>query len=677
MNVALPPRACRALAVFVFAAPLAPPALAAQTADVLDEVVIRASKHASLTTDVAASTSVVEGETLAALQANSLADVVEGLPNVRFEGGPRANGELPQIRGLGGSRVVVLIDGARQSFLNARKGSLFMTPYLVERVEVIRGPMSALYGSGALGGVLSIETRSASDLLAPERNIGGFAHAGYESASNARVVAGGLALAAQRLDLLVGASSRQSDDLKLGDGSRLPYSATDSDNMLLRARWGVTETQSLEAAYERFRESGLSPILPDAVISRTNVVADRDTARDTATLRYRLRARDSALWDLSVVAYRNELEVFERRFDGQIESERLRTVGLDLFNRIRFTTGALRHTWIVGAEYYEDTYRGVLNGARKPAFPDGDGRAWGLYLQDELLLDDAGRIALIPGLRYDSYRLRGAAFPGRDNQDSESSAKIAARWRISDALTTFASWGQGFNKPLLQDIYRSGAHFPVRLAPPPPIFNFFVPNPQLRAERANSWEAGLRYDRPLAEGGDWRIAGELTYFETKASDFINLQVNLPPVNTTVLQNLDRVTIDGLETVLRLEHPRWRAALQYGQTRADVVSTGAPLRDVPGDTWTAEVGWRIPALAMRLGWRLVYAQAQNRVPNPADAVPGYAVNDLYAVWQPDVRWLRRLDLQLRVNNLFDRRYQPAGHRIVEVGRDVRFSVSLQP
>jgi hemoglobin/transferrin/lactoferrin receptor protein len=673
------PSAIAAAAAVLASLGLADPAVAASATDpaeVLEEVVVTATKHGSPPRDVAASVSVVEGEALRNLQGNSLGDVLTGLPNVRMEGGPRANGELPQIRGLGGSRVIVLVDGARQSFLNARKGGIFLNPDLVKRVEVIRGPMSSLYGSGALGGVLTVETKRAADVLAPGQTFGGFATAGYESARDARVLTGGLAATLGGLDLMLAASDRGSENLELSDGSTLPFSAADSRDIALTAAWSPAGGHSLTAGYDRYRESGLSPVLPDAVIGGANVIADRDTLRDTAHIRYRFRPEGNAAIDFTTVVYRNELEVIERRLDGQNEAERLATVGFDVYNRARFATGPLQHTLIVGAEYFEDEFRGTLNGGRKPAFPDGDGSAWGIYLQDEVAFGTDGRYALIPGLRYDAYKLSGDAFSAR-NEDSETSAKLAARWRATDALTLFGSWAEGFNKPLLQDIYRTGPHFPVRVSPPPPIFNFFVPNPSLRAERAETWEIGARHALIQGAPADVRVSSELVYFQTRADDFISLQVNAPPVNTTLLQNLDRVELKGLEASVRVDHPRVWASLAYGQTRGDVVSAGRPLRDVPGDTWTADVGVRVAPLDATVGWRLIYSEAQDRAPTPAETAASYAVSDLYVAWQPKVRWARGLDLRVRVNNLFDRQYQPAGHRIAEVGRDLRLTISVQP
>ncbi len=85
----------------------------------------------------------------------------------------------------------------------------------------------------------------------------------------------------------------------------------------------------------------------------------------------------------------------------------------------------MQHTSIVGAECCEEQSRGFLNGGRKPALPNGEGSAWGVYIQDEIVVGTDGRLALIPGLRHDAYGLSGDAFSAR-NEHTETSAKFAA-----------------------------------------------------------------------------------------------------------------------------------------------------------------------------------------------------------------------------------------------------------
>src|SRR6185295_9578396 len=111
-------------------------------------------------------------------------DLVKDMPNVDFGGGPRRTGETPQIRGLGGQDVLILIDGVRQSWTSGHDGRFFLDPNLLVGVEVVKGPASALYGSGPLGGVMAFRTANASDLLDPGATAGLRATLGYQDVND-------------------------------------------------------------------------------------------------------------------------------------------------------------------------------------------------------------------------------------------------------------------------------------------------------------------------------------------------------------------------------------------------------------------------------------------------------------------------------------------------------------
>lgn len=108
--------------------------------------------------------SVVTRADLDTLAPSSVSDALRDVAGLDFAGGPRRTGETPSLRGLSGQNVLILLDGARQSFSSAHDGRFFLDPDLIGTVEVVKGPASALYGSGAVGGVLAFESVNASDL---------------------------------------------------------------------------------------------------------------------------------------------------------------------------------------------------------------------------------------------------------------------------------------------------------------------------------------------------------------------------------------------------------------------------------------------------------------------------------------------------------------------------------
>jgi hemoglobin/transferrin/lactoferrin receptor protein len=101
--------------------------------------------HAELDQDGAGPVDVVDGERLERLQAQSFDDILRDLPGVTTLGGPRGAAELPQIRGLGSDRIIIRQDGTRQNFQSGHKGRVLVNPVLIKRVEVVKGPSSALF----------------------------------------------------------------------------------------------------------------------------------------------------------------------------------------------------------------------------------------------------------------------------------------------------------------------------------------------------------------------------------------------------------------------------------------------------------------------------------------------------------------------------------------------------
>ncbi|MFO7640682.1 MAG: TonB-dependent receptor plug domain-containing protein [Candidatus Competibacteraceae bacterium] len=141
---------------------------------------VTATKTAHDPFAVAESVSIVDREDIESTQAANLADLLGDLPNVDVAGGPRAIGQRVVIRGLSDSRILFAIDGARQNYNRAHESRIFLDPELFKRVEVLRGPASALWGSGALGGVVSFTTVDAADFLAPGQTFGARLKGGYQ-----------------------------------------------------------------------------------------------------------------------------------------------------------------------------------------------------------------------------------------------------------------------------------------------------------------------------------------------------------------------------------------------------------------------------------------------------------------------------------------------------------------
>src|SRR5210317_84036 len=140
------------------------------TDDTLDQIVV-ANKAERSVRDVAANVTVLSQDDLAVELAASMADALRYTPGIDYEGaGTRFGAEGINIRGIGGNRVAILVDGVpladqfdTGSFSNATRD--FIDAGLVQDIEVLHGPASALYGSSAIGGVVAVSTPDPSDIV--------------------------------------------------------------------------------------------------------------------------------------------------------------------------------------------------------------------------------------------------------------------------------------------------------------------------------------------------------------------------------------------------------------------------------------------------------------------------------------------------------------------------------
>ena len=138
----------------------------------LDRMVISAGTE-KVAIDTPQAVSTLDQDDIDQIQATTIGDLLEAMPDVNVQGGVGQLGQGFNIRGLGtaigdsDNRILLTVDGVTKFYEQYRMGALFSEPELYKRVEVLRGPASStLYGAGALAGVINFTTKDASDFLA-------------------------------------------------------------------------------------------------------------------------------------------------------------------------------------------------------------------------------------------------------------------------------------------------------------------------------------------------------------------------------------------------------------------------------------------------------------------------------------------------------------------------------
>lgn len=656
---------------------------------------------------------VVGRDDLELLAASTIADALRDVPGLDFAGGPRRTGELPSLRGLSGQNVLILLDGARQSFTSAHDGRFFVDPELVGTVEVVRGPASSLYGSGAVGGVLAFESVDADDLLREGETWGARARLGYQSVNDERLASVTGFTQQGGFDGLASFGIRQSGDIALGSGLDLP-SDDDIQTALVKGNYDLTDALRIEGSWQRFANTAIEPNNGQGTLGTGDGVLDRTVEKDIITDTFRFGARFNPqrndLIDLWATVYQTVSEVDE--FDATVPRSTIReieTTGVSARNASQFMLGPVDTTLTIGGDWYSDEQTGIddqtADGTRG-GVPNGESEFTGAFAQIEAVVDTpAGELLLIPGVRYDEFESSSSIAPGVTNSSDAVSPRFAASFEPAGAdwMRVFGSYSEGFRAPSINELYLDGVHFSV---PHPVLFNprigsfvfvpnNFIPNPDLVPENTETVEFGVGFDfADLVFNGD-RLQAKVSYFETSADDLINLTVNAAPDATCFAPpffqpctfgssesaNVDRAELDGWEGELEYDSDRWFARATFASINGTDLSDGSDLGSLTPDRLALNLGVKVPEWRARFGTRLQVADDfQRRTADGAGAFSiaeerdGYAVFDLHASWNPAFAPDLRIDAG--IDNLFDEDYDRVFEGVSEPGRNFKIAASYQ-
>jgi iron complex outermembrane receptor protein len=392
---------------------------------------------------------VLGGGDLQASKAASLGETISALPGVRNYSTGSGIGK-PVIRGLSSNRVLVLADGQR---LESQQWGDEHGPNIeagdADRVEVIRGPASVLYGSDAIGGVVNVVTRPLPDAVSRPTFIGGSAEAAFST--NARQPDGALMVegASGAVGFRALASGRRSDDIRtpVGPLANSGNRALNGTGALgYKGGWG-----SMTATYSRRDE---------------RIEIHEDPAEDPAATPFQRIGSDRARLDLHLPVGASHLDVdvgYERNRRREFEAEGATDVALGLLSRT-YTAGVRLHHppigrlgGIVGAQVMRNDFQKF---GEESLIPDNAYDNAGLFAFEQI---ETGRFDFTFGARYDYRRL--------DVESDEDLGVVAQRrtynsvtgnlgvlYHVSAPIALVLNLGRGFRAPTAFDLFSNGVH---------------------------------------------------------------------------------------------------------------------------------------------------------------------------------------------------------------------------
>ncbi|KPP81644.1 MAG: TonB-dependent heme receptor [Oceanicaulis sp. HLUCCA04] len=676
------------------ASALANDADTAQANEASETIIVTATRTRLPNFDYPGLASVIDLEWLETERPSDLADLLGDTPGLEVAGGPRRTGQTLSLRGFGRQNIALLVDGARQNFSSAHDGVLFLDPGLLARVETVRGAASALYGSGASGGVIAFETANADTFLRAGETSGVRVSGGYRSGNEE--TRGSAALYA-RNDVasgLVALSARSSGDIALGSGNDLP--ADDQVvSLLANGEWRVSPGLTLSGGILSFRNEASEPNNGQGAQTAAagNPLMQKDVGADTYRAGVQFAPEGQSLIGFEATLYRTEgmVDEYDPIADRFITRD-LVTNGVRAENRSEFLLGSLPFALTVGGEWYEDEQTGtdstVPTGVRG-GVPNGTTTFYGAYLQGEteFSVGSLGRVILLPGVRWDSFESDSDI--GGANEDEAVSARFGATWAPVESVRIFASWAEAFRAPSLNELYLDGTHFPVPhpvLGAPVFVTNEFVPNPDLRPETSETLEIGAGYTLTGLFTSDDRLEVKGAWFRTRADDLINLAVAFafdptcfaPPffapcsAGTSFSSNVDSAELEGFEIAGLYQNGPLSLSSAIYQVDGENRVTGAPLGSLQPVQGYMRGVWSFDQAD--IGARVSFAGDFTDTATPAEERDGFAVLDVFASWQPfEDRGLR---VNAGVENVFDTDYERVFAGVSEAGQTFRLDLTWQ-
>jgi outer membrane receptor protein involved in Fe transport len=565
-------------------------------------------------------------------------------------------GGAPIIRGLMGQHVLLLVDGIRLNNSITRFGpnQLLNTvdPYQIERVEVMRGPGSVLYGSDAMGGVVNLITRRAA--FDPRRAWDASAElkARFDSADSGLV--GHLAASGhlRSFGLRIGGSLKDFGELAGGrDTGAQRFTAYQEGDADLSLTWALGAKSLLRLFYGGVRQE-------DAPRTDRSTPSDflrfTDQFRDMATLSYSGQFDDSFLKQVdATLSFHHQRELRERfrialdRIDRQEDT--VTTLGTVLTLRTdlpytQLTYGVdFYNDWVGSSEELETISRPERTPQDRGRYVDGSGYSQlGVYLLDRIAL--GRKLAFDLGARVNSWwidvpRDLKAGLDAVQSTRTGVVGSLHARYLVGDGLNLVAGVSQGYRAPNIDDLSAMGCSGQ----------GYDVPNDELDSEKSVTAEAGVKFDLHGI------FSGSLFYYYTYLHDqIVRMSSKLDENGTVVTQKQCGTSSTGAPVMVGVFA---RDNAKSGQIHGVELS----LRLALGRHWSlfSWATWTRGEVTLDLDVPVDFSEPTSRIP-PLNGMAGvrYSVGQGMGFAELGVRWAGRQD-RLSTSDRGDRRICPDG------------------
>lgn len=586
--------------------------------ETLEPMVITATRTAQTLDDTLASVSVITRAEIERRQVVSLPEILRGVPGLTVtNSGGLGKATSVFLRGTEADHVLVLIDGIRVGSTTLGTTSYQDLPIdQIERIEIVRGPRSSLYGSEAIGGVIQIFTRKGEGPLRPRFSVGGGTHSTYK-------VSGGLSGGVGDGWFNLGAAHLDTEGFNACSGEPLVggcFTFDDDDdgyrNTSGSVRGGYRFNNGLEI------EANILHVEGRTEFDGTEFSGDKaDIIQQVVG--GQLRYSPASFWDLSLRAGRSldESDVFFRGdFLGRFDSERF---NVTLQNDFELYSDNIV---TAGFDFFSDSVESNEDFAEDSRYNvAGFGQYQGSYFGHDIIL----------GVRYDENEQFGGQLTGN----------VGWGYALSNGLRFNVGLGSAFKAPTFNELY-----FP------------FFGNPNLDPEESWTAEAGLAGNHG---GFKWSMTGYYTD--------IDKLITLDSV-TFAPENIDQARIIGFEASVAKRLWDWEIAANFSyvdhENRGDAPNRGNELPRRPKEMFQLLLDRSFGRFS--LGTTVYVAGRRFDDIANQERLGGFVTLDARLGFEV----YKNLFLEARATNLLNKQYQTARF-FNEEGTNIFASLRYQP
>lgn len=566
----------------------------------LDAVVVTATRTENDVKNVPASTQIITSSDIKKSGATNVRDAITDFANITMTKKVRGGGHEIIVRGMSTDKSLIMVNGHRVA--NEADGSGLGNANAldrinvdnIEKIEIVKGPSSALYGSEAMGGVINIITKSSKE--AEVRT--GLVNSSEDFTNWWHLDSGEIGKFSATLDMRFNKIRRDGDDTdflsdSFGTAQTYNFNANYHFNDHNYLNFYVDHyTQNLKRDLYTHKRDNIKVDFPEAMGSRLGQTSmTGEGSMEDALANYHYKQQTYGLsWNgktarndwqiqtyLSKFDWESDIRYSGMQFKGHVPAglpinpmtERMWNSIFKGFmvgdsgeykndvnvnsNKIFVIEGRNstkindNHRITYGAEYIKNTVKGTnfgddnqfgvthigsvsKNGVTKE-ISEKEIDTYAAYLQDEI---NYGKWFIVPAIRYDHH----------ENFGSHTSPKLGLTYKANDTFRVKANYGKGFKAPTIQNLY-------CKLVTHMGQAGIITvnPNANLRPETSNSWDVGVEKE--------WgKISTSLVYFDTKLENMITTEKIVDKIYRCV--NVGNVRVKGIEHTLGYElNPMWK------------------------------------------------------------------------------------------------------------------------